>query len=562
MMASRGIKILISSLLTIWLVTELNAQESKNEDIQLLLDAIGLEFDSDTDSEAYESFLEYLQNPINLNNADYKQLQSLSILSENQIEQLLDHIKSYGPLYSIYELQTISGFDEKTIATLKYFVEVKERTFLDHKLKGYILGRSQRLIQKKSGFLRNAQSSRFRGSLFSSLLKVRIEKSNRYNIGLSLENDAGESLKWSPKLNWYGTGFQSGYFQLKERGLIENVIIGDFLANWGQGLVFGGGFSMGKGRQTTSAHKKISLGLVPYKSTLEYGFLRGMGITLKLGSLRVSTLISSKKLDANTNEYGQVTSIVTSGLHRTTLEISKRMLVAEKTAGVNINFNPIDSKFDIGVSAALTHFGKPINPKESPENNYKNSNQTNFITGTYGEYRHRNFILYGEGAITDNKAIGLIVGGLANLSHQIDALLEYRDYAPNFTSHYAANAFRTSSLAQNEKGIYWGMRYSQLKALTITSYADIISFPWLKRTVSVPSTGSDYMISLDFNPLQSLQVRSYYRMKRGEKNSTNGIDMKRTIESHKRELLKLDAYIDLSKKLDTASESGIPDQPF
>jgi hypothetical protein len=552
-MVNRSFTILITSVSFLLATIELVAQKSQTDDLQIIFDAIGLEFDSDVEFEIYESLLEYLHNPINLNTASYKQLQGLLVLSEFQIQQLLTHIKNYGPLYSIYELQGIEGFDTKTITSLLYFAEVKERSIYDDKLKGYVLGRTQRLMQKKSGFKSNGQMPVYMGSPYSALLKVRIEKPRKYDMGLSLENDPGEPIRWAPKFKWYGTGFQSAYFQLENKGIIKNIIVGDFIANWGQGLVFGGGFSMGKSRQTTSVHKKLSTGLIPYRSTMENGFMRGVGISLHSGSIRISTLISSKSIDANSNESGQITSLVTSGLHRSNLELSKRMKVSKKTAGLNINFNPPHSKFEAGISGAFTHYDQSFNPEERPENRFKYSGQTNFVSGAYAEYRHRNFILFGEGAMTDKRALGIIAGGLANLSHHIDAIVMFRKYAPDFISPYAANAFRESSQAQNEQGFYWGFRYSQSKKLMIGAYADIFNYPWLKRAVSSPSIGSDYMISLDYFPIENLKVRAYYRSKRKEKNYTNEIDVDPRIESHNRELLKLDAVLELSQKVSYSS---------
>src|SRR6187551_3579300 len=74
----------------------------------------------------YENLLQFYQSPINLNRTNREELSSLFILSEVQITALFNHINRTGGLLSIYELQTIEGFDLITINKLLPFVTVTE----------------------------------------------------------------------------------------------------------------------------------------------------------------------------------------------------------------------------------------------------------------------------------------------------------------------------------------------------------------------------------------------------------------------------------------------------
>jgi len=51
-------------------------------------------------------------------------LQALHLLSDIQISNLTDHIIKYGKLITIYELQTIDGFDLQTIRKLLPYIKV------------------------------------------------------------------------------------------------------------------------------------------------------------------------------------------------------------------------------------------------------------------------------------------------------------------------------------------------------------------------------------------------------------------------------------------------------
>src|SRR5687768_14988101 len=63
----------------------------------------------------YENLLQFYQNPIDLNNTTAEELNSLLLLTPNQIANLLKHRQENGNLMSLYELQAIPGFDLITI---------------------------------------------------------------------------------------------------------------------------------------------------------------------------------------------------------------------------------------------------------------------------------------------------------------------------------------------------------------------------------------------------------------------------------------------------------------
>lgn len=64
----------------------------------------------------------------------------------------------------------------------------------------------------------------------------------------------------------------------------------------------------------------------------------------------------------------------------------------------------------------------------------------------------------------------------------------------------------------NENGIYWGLKILPASGLTITTYLDLFSFPWLKYRVDKPSSGRDFMISGTYQVNRKLNVRLQYRL--------------------------------------------------
>ena len=80
---------------------------------------------SDVDlSAAVHQLMDRLSDPIDLNHTDAEELASLHLLSDLQINAILDHIKQFGKYISIYELQTVEGMDVATLVFLQPFVTV------------------------------------------------------------------------------------------------------------------------------------------------------------------------------------------------------------------------------------------------------------------------------------------------------------------------------------------------------------------------------------------------------------------------------------------------------
>ena len=80
--------------------------EDENLDYTTLLDDLGYFYD----------------HPINLNNTTVSELMLLHILTDVQIKNLLEHIRKNGKLLTIYELQSIRGFNLQLIFEVLPFV--------------------------------------------------------------------------------------------------------------------------------------------------------------------------------------------------------------------------------------------------------------------------------------------------------------------------------------------------------------------------------------------------------------------------------------------------------
>ncbi|MBL0144816.1 MAG: helix-hairpin-helix domain-containing protein [Chitinophagaceae bacterium] len=68
--------------------------------------------DNETEDDSYlQQMQHFIKNPVNLNTADEAELKELIVLSPLQIASLVSYRKLLGNLISIYELQSVPGWD-------------------------------------------------------------------------------------------------------------------------------------------------------------------------------------------------------------------------------------------------------------------------------------------------------------------------------------------------------------------------------------------------------------------------------------------------------------------
>ena len=105
-------------------------------------------------------------------------------------------------------------------------------------------------------------------------------------------------------------------------GVLRELALGNYRAEFGQGLLLGGGFSTGKSMALSSMSRR-NQGLKPHSSTREYGNLRGVGAALGWGHTTFTLLAANTPLDATIKGDTVIGSLKEDGYHRTKLEISK-----------------------------------------------------------------------------------------------------------------------------------------------------------------------------------------------------------------------------------------------
>jgi hypothetical protein len=462
----------------------------------------------------------FLENPININAATAPELSRLYVLNEVQINKLLEYLAVYGPAYSIFELKTIDGFTPDLLKKIEPFIWFGPREKAKKLGDAFKYGQNQLLlrtlgtVQKASGYQpREDGSTPYEGNQYRYYTRYRYEASDQFSAGFTAEKDPGESFFSGS--NKQGFDFYSAHVSLNINSTFENISVGDFLVRAGQGLVLWQGYTSGKSENVLGI-SKTNQGIRPSTAVDENLFFRGAAATLNFGKANLSIFYSQKNDDGNvagTDSTGYfVTSLQTSGYHRTKSEIEDKNSVKNTNYGGLFSWN--FSNLKVGATLVRQQLNLPFIPASELYNQYRFSGTENLTGGVDYSFNKGKYQLFGEAAISKSKGKAFVQGAIINLNDQLGFSALFRHFDKNYQALWA-NTFAEGSNINNESGMYFGTKVLPVKFVTLSAYSDYYRSQWINYSTAAPSTGWDVLAQADF--VLSEKTEFYIRFKNEEK---------------------------------------------
>jgi len=477
--------------------------------------------DVETEDDSYlQQMMQYLKNPINLNSATAADLKELRVLTPIQIQNFISYRLLTGKLIDVYELQAVPGWDITTIQKIRPYISVSMQASVvstfGNRLSGgdkSILVRVTQVPERSKGYLLDSSTATnfYPGSPQKILFRYKYVYKNLLQYGIVGEKDAGEQFfKGKQK---QGFDFYTAHIFARKIGIIKALAIGDFTVNLGQGLTQWQSLAFKKGADVTNIKREADV-LRPYNSAGEINFHRGLGITLAKDNWQLTAFGSYKNIDANfvaadtTQSLDEfISSLQTSGYHRTKSETDDKGIQRQLAFGGNFSYQY--KGLHLGVNGIHYKFKLPLIKSADPYNKYA---LTGNSFGNYSfdySYTYRNMHIFGEAAFTNKFDKAFINGLIISVSTKVDASLLYRNISKSYQSLYTS-AFTEGTYPTNEKGLYAGVSIKPNPYWRIDAYADFYKFPWLRYRVDAPSTGSDYLVQINYKPNRQLEIYSRY----------------------------------------------------
>ncbi|MBO9200940.1 MULTISPECIES: ComEA family DNA-binding protein [Niastella] len=515
----------------IWLVTQglvVAAQEKPaiplNEQ-QLEMQAEREEGMTEDDSQWQQ--LEYLQkHPLDLNTATEIDLENLRLLTDLQISNFLLYRNLLGPLLHVNELQAVPAWDVGTIKRLLPYVTISDQKSIIEKLgerlrhgEQTLLLRVAKTVNTSSDALKATDS--YLGSAVAVMTRYKYKYKNLLQLGMTGDKDAGEQFFKGTQKN--GFDFYSFHLFARNLGRIQSLALGDFTVELGQGLIQWQGMAFKKSADVLGI-KRQGAPLQPYNSAGEYNFHRGVGVTLQKNQMQFTAFGSIRKLNTNLvsdsflNSLEYISSIITTGYHRTLAELNDRNNVQCLTTGAALKL--ANNKSHVGINAVQYHLSKPLQPGVAVYDQFAINGQYWSNYSFDYSYTFHNMHVYGEVAVDKLLNRAMIHGLLASLDPKVDLAIVYRNIGPRYQSLFS-NAFTENSLPVNEKGCYAGLSIRPVVGWKLDVYMDVFRFPWLKYQVNAPSGGHEYLVQLAYTPSKYVEIYTRFRQ---ETKSMNEVD--------------------------------------
>jgi hypothetical protein len=487
------------------------AQNNIPDGIKPLLEEIA-EANGNEDDDWADYLLWLTQYPLNLNSATREQLEKVVFLTPYQIENLHSYIYEYGQILTIYELTAVKGFDAQVIRWLSAFVTTEEADTAvyekyERTKRNYgrteMLARTARVLEKQKAY----SDGKYAGSAWQVLTKYRYEN-NKLKLNLTYEKDAGEQF-WD--VVHQQPEYLSGSLLLQCEGVLKELILGDFRANFGQGLGLWQDQSFGKSQMVLSGVKSVS-GFKRHTSALEYNFFRGAAATFERSRYRMLIFGSYKGMDASF-ENGSVTSMGQTGYHRTASEQNRRNALHEGAFGFRGERR--GNSFKSGISYHSVVYDEPV---------FHFGNQAvgaSHLLSADGLFVTRNFMLWGELAFDRQLNEAVNVGISLYPDTRFAVQLQGRLFHPDFSAVYSA-PFSETGKAENEQGMYLGFEWLAVKGLKVQSYLDFFRFVAPRYLVDMPSSGADMLCFLTYEANRELIFSAKFKYKQKEKNFDSG----------------------------------------
>lgn len=493
----------------------------------IIEDIVANSEDDNIDVDALADDLIYFsENPINLNATSADELGRLIFLSDFQVQALLDYIKDNGALQTIYELQLVMGFDFSDIMRLLPFVTISTedettRSPLFQYGKHDLFLRARSLIETQEGYtpppIDNPDATRYAGDKLGLYTRYTYSTRGGFKLGFVGEKDPGEDFFQGS--NPYGFDHYSAHMQVSDVGVLKSLVVGDFNADFGQGLALWTSANFGKSPDPMGVRKRAR-GISRSSSTNENEFLRGAGATVVVGRFELSAFGSYKMIDANITDTlidgdFYFTSRPTSGLHRTPNEIANKKTLGEFVTGGNVSIAL--NNLRVGVTGSLVNLDAVYDVPDQPYRYFEPPLDNRVNLGLDYNYGLGNHLLFGEAATTLGYGSGIVSGALLRLHSLLTMSVVGRYYEKDYSTYYTG-AFSDGSSPANESGVMVGLRFLPYRHWQLGGYVDAFKSDWLRFGINAPSHGRDYLLETTYSPRSRLNFMLRYRLKQKDKN--------------------------------------------
>ncbi len=482
--------------------------------------------DEEMNMQTIEDLMELREKPFYINESTRSEWEKLIFLSSFQINQIMDFLKQNGPLYSAYQLQGVKGLDRSLIDKICLFVSfenpITKQTGKKRMINGKLLVRDMFTVETARGYLKDSTISGYMGDRQHLYSKLQMKYGSDLTIGLLIDKDPGEIFM---QKDYAAVDFVSGYVMYEGKHILKRAVVGDFSVNWGQGLGIWTGTSLGKTSSTVGVMKKGD-GIGKYSSANENQFFRGGALSLQYKSVNMDLFGSYKERDSDISMDKMsgktyITSMPTTGYHRTGTELEKRKNLEETVCGLNVNYRYRNLilyggmfLYQLGVDSVGYSYAYKKYAHAYPDSRF-------YWTGF--KFGGAKCVVFGELAMDNEDNPAVISGMELNPAKNLSMSLLYRYYHDKYFSPLLGSLVEYST-PNGERGALLSIKFSPCKKVSLYGYMDVFSTRMLKYNMDRPSQGYEFNAELEYACNSKWTLKWKYKEKEKYKNSDGEVE--------------------------------------
>ncbi len=289
-----------------------------------------------------------------------------------------------------------------------------------------------------------------------------------------------------------------------------HLVLGDYRATFGQGLVLWLGREGAKGTDVLAAPRKNGGGIRGYSGADEANFLRGAAIVHDRrdrwgNGWDAEAFVSHRYHDAaslsatDSDNTVVVQSLRDNSYRRTRSELRHSATVIETLIGGHAGITR--RAWSLGLtgyeSAIVTTVDSGL---QSPATTSRAA-----MLGAHGHASLPSGELFGELAWSSSRTIGGL-GGFHTALGAIRIVLAVRWLPPDFITLHGSGFGESPTAQRNERGLYLGFNTRLTTGLSVRGYADLFHVPAPTPTMPIPYHGSDGLLRVEYQPMPNCTV--------------------------------------------------------
>ncbi len=392
---------------------------------------------------------------ININTCTLQKLLSIPTISFGTASAIIEYRENSGQIFSLRELFTVPNSDSTEIAALIPYIRTGfEPAAGKQKYADVTSPHRVSLISRaiNPSEMADTYGSGIKAMKIYNALHARYDDS--ISVGMCTEKDAGEKNI---------ADYKSFYFRYNNLWGTEYILLGDFLAEFGKGLLVWAPFRQMSTINASNPQLGFGIGIREHSGTSESLFMRGAAFGFRYNYFLMEYFFSHRSIDASFDSTGSYISYISlSGYHRSRLEIARQSSANENIAGTILTFSNFHS-YEVKLLLLYDSYSVPILQKLNlPQR---------AISGSISyAFKRKAIFINGEIAHSNHKS-----GHITNISISPVAtstmIMSYRRYEPSFLGMHSSVFMHNDQTSNGEEGFYSGLHLTYGKC-SVDSHAD------------------------------------------------------------------------------------------